>query len=131
MPPTAMISSGDYATDWAGNMILNSQRLADVLWQVSNGLEFDADKITLRLDNIIPAGYLLEARFYVKSGARYSGIYHAAPSDFPAVHRENATGERAVMLYLKNVDADGRIDGTAEFRAAPDGKIVYSDYQIR
>lgn len=131
LPPTAMVSSTDYGTDWADNMILNSQRLADVLWQVSNGLEFGTDKITLRLDNIIPAGYLVEARFYVKSGARYSGIYHAAPSDFPAVHSESATGERAVILYLKNADADGRIDGTAEFRADRNGKIIYSDYQIR
>lgn len=131
LPPTAVVTDNDYAVDQNDNRALKTQKITDVLWQISNGLAFDTDAITLKIDNIVPAGYVAHARFYTEKDGVYENVYHAAPSDFPAAHICRADGERAVILYLKNSSADGRVDGYAEFRADKSGKIYHSYYCVR
>ncbi len=133
LPPTAVMNESDFITDHNGNKRLTKQRLSDLLWQIGTGLSFSSESIELNLKNILPQPYTMGVQFYIKKDGAYQAVYDFADTalDFPVTLRQKASGERAVLIYLKNTCADGRIDAVYEIRADKNGKTTFSQYDIR
>lgn len=131
LPPTAQVTAQNWLTDPLGQSKLNSEKLADLLWQLSTGLEFTDTHINLTLQNIIPAGYVPCVQLYALENGVYDAFFTFDTDRFPAQISQYAEGERSVLIYLRNATADGRVDAIAEFRADKTGKIYFSEYEMR
>ena len=133
LPPTAVMNESDFTTDHNGDKKLTKQRLSDLLWQIGTGLSFSSEDICLTLKNILPPPYTVGVQFYAKQDGTYQALHNFADTalSFPVTIRQKASGERAVLIYLKNTSADGRIDAVYEIRADKDGKTTFSQYDVR
>lgn len=133
LPDTAKVTDQSYLKDWSDKRILDSQKLEEIVAQVAKGLEFTTSHIKLTQQNIIPAGYMMEAHFFAKDESVYKPVYSTKSSNamLPFTHNFPCQGERSVIITLLSSESNGRVDATAEFRCDQDGKIYFTDIQTR